>query len=123
MSYFLCPHCGERSEIFAHGGARRDAEQMGVPFLGEAPLDIKIRQTSDAGSPIVRRRARQPAGRRLSQSRGEGENAARNAENTRGAKDRRRLRRDAKKTRLPFRRRARRADRCGRQGALVFRND
>ncbi|MBG0793786.1 Mrp/NBP35 family ATP-binding protein [Methylocystis sp. H62] len=53
MSYFLCPHCGERSEIFAHGGARRDAEQMGVPFLGEAPLDIKIRQTSDAGSPIV----------------------------------------------------------------------
>ena len=51
MSYFLCPHCGGRSEIFAHGGARHDAEQMGVPFLGEAPLDIKIRQTSDAGSP------------------------------------------------------------------------
>ncbi|WP_018408358.1 Mrp/NBP35 family ATP-binding protein [Methylocystis rosea] len=53
MSYFLCPHCGGRSEIFAHGGARHDAEQMGVPFLGEAPLDIKIRQTSDAGSPVV----------------------------------------------------------------------
>ncbi|MBI1981652.1 MAG: Mrp/NBP35 family ATP-binding protein [Methylocystis sp.] len=53
MSYFLCPHCGGRSEIFAHGGARHDAEQMGVPFLGEAPLDIKIRETSDAGRPIV----------------------------------------------------------------------
>ena len=53
MSYFLCPHCGGRSEIFAHGGARHDAEKMGVPFLGEAPLDIKIRETSDAGRPIV----------------------------------------------------------------------
>ncbi len=53
MSYFLCPHCGGRSEIFAHGGARLDAEKLGVPFLGEAPLDIKIRETSDAGHPIV----------------------------------------------------------------------
>ena len=53
MSYFLCPHCGGRSEIFAHGGARHDAEQMGVPFLGEAPLDMKIRETSDAGRPVV----------------------------------------------------------------------
>jgi ATP-binding protein involved in chromosome partitioning len=53
MSYFLCPHCGGRSEIFAHGGARRDAEAMGVPFLGEAPLDMKIRETSDSGRPVV----------------------------------------------------------------------
>ncbi len=53
MSYFLCPHCGERSDIFAHGGARRDAEALGVPFLGEAPLDIKIRETSDSGRPVV----------------------------------------------------------------------
>ncbi len=53
MSYFQCPHCGGRSEIFAHGGARHDAEKLGVPFLGEAPLDIRIRETSDAGSPIV----------------------------------------------------------------------
>jgi len=53
MSYFLCPHCGGRSEIFAHGGARHDAAQMGVPFLVEAPLDIKIRETSDAGRPVV----------------------------------------------------------------------
>jgi ATP-binding protein involved in chromosome partitioning len=53
MSYFLCPHCGERSEIFSHGGARREAEKLGVPFLGELPLDIAIRETSDSGRPIV----------------------------------------------------------------------
>ncbi len=53
MSYFLCPHCGERSEIFAHGGARREAERFGVDFLGEIPLDIAIRETSDGGQPIV----------------------------------------------------------------------
>src|SRR5580700_2409024 len=53
MSYFLCPHCGGRSEIFAHGGARREAEKMGVPFLGEVPLDLAIRETSDEGNPIV----------------------------------------------------------------------
>ena len=54
MSYFLCPHCGERSEIFSHGGARREAEKLGVPFLGEIPLDGAVRETSDAGEPIVR---------------------------------------------------------------------
>ena len=53
MSYFQCPHCGERSEIFAHGGARREAERLGVPLLGEVPLEISIRETSDAGRPIV----------------------------------------------------------------------
>jgi len=53
MSYFLCPHCGERSEIFSHGGARREAEKLGADFLGEIPLDIAIRETSDAGHPIV----------------------------------------------------------------------
>ncbi|MEK4034465.1 Mrp/NBP35 family ATP-binding protein [Methylocystis sp. IM2] len=53
MSYFLCPHCGGRSEIFSHGGARHDAEKLGVPFLGEAPLDMKIRETSDLGKPVV----------------------------------------------------------------------
>jgi ATP-binding protein involved in chromosome partitioning len=53
MSYFLCPHCGGRSEIFSHGGARHDAEKLGVPFLGEAPLDMKIRETSDSGRPVV----------------------------------------------------------------------
>jgi len=53
MSYFLCPHCGERSDIFSHGGARREAERLGVEFLGELPLDIAIRETSDSGRPIV----------------------------------------------------------------------
>ena len=53
MSYFLCPHCGERSEIFSHGGARREAERLGSEFLGEVPLDMAIRETSDGGRPIV----------------------------------------------------------------------
>ncbi len=53
MSYFICPHCGERTDIFAHGGARHEAERLGVPFLGEVPLDLQIRLTSDAGTPIV----------------------------------------------------------------------
>jgi ATP-binding protein involved in chromosome partitioning len=57
MSYFTCPHCGGRSDIFAHGGARHEAEKMQTPFLGEIPLDIQIRETSDAGTPIV---AQQP---------------------------------------------------------------
>jgi ATP-binding protein involved in chromosome partitioning len=53
MSYFLCPHCGERSDIFGHGGARHEAERLSVPFLGEVPLDMAIRETSDAGLPVV----------------------------------------------------------------------
>jgi ATP-binding protein involved in chromosome partitioning len=53
MSYFLCPHCGERSHIFSHGGARAEADKLGVDFLGEVPLDIAIRETSDEGRPIV----------------------------------------------------------------------
>jgi ATP-binding protein involved in chromosome partitioning len=53
MSYFLCPHCGERSEIFGHGGAREEADKLGVPFLGEVPLHLDIRTTSDSGHPIV----------------------------------------------------------------------
>ncbi|MCI4679716.1 Mrp/NBP35 family ATP-binding protein [Rhodoblastus acidophilus] len=53
MSYFLCPHCGGRTEIFAHGGARAEAEKMDVPFLGDAPLDAMVRETSDAGLPVV----------------------------------------------------------------------
>jgi ATP-binding protein involved in chromosome partitioning len=53
MSYFACPHCGERTDIFAHGGAKREAERFGVDFLGEIPLDIAIRETSDSGEPIV----------------------------------------------------------------------
>ena len=53
MSYYVCPNCGHRDEIFAHGGAQRAAKEMGVPFLGEIPLELKIRMTSDEGTPIV----------------------------------------------------------------------
>jgi ATP-binding protein involved in chromosome partitioning len=53
MSTFICPHCGTRSDIFGHGGARAEAERLGVPFLGEVPLDIIIREKSDAGLPVV----------------------------------------------------------------------
>jgi ATP-binding protein involved in chromosome partitioning len=53
MSYFLCPECGTRSDIFGHGGARREAERLGVPFLGEVPLHMTIREKSDAGLPVV----------------------------------------------------------------------
>src|SRR6266508_1441633 len=53
MSYFLCPQCGGRSDVFGHGGARREAERLEVPFLGEVPLELKIRATSDAGRPLV----------------------------------------------------------------------
>ena len=53
MGYFECPECGHRSEIFSHGGARREAEKLGTEFLGEIPLDIEIRETSDGGRPIV----------------------------------------------------------------------
>ncbi len=53
MSYFLCPQCGARSDIFGHGGARHEAERLNVPFLGEVPLDMIIRETSDSGLPVV----------------------------------------------------------------------
>ena len=53
MSYFLCPSCGTRSDIFGHGGARQEAGRLGVPFLGEVPLHITIREKSDSGLPVV----------------------------------------------------------------------
>jgi len=53
MSYFVCPHCGGRTDVFSHGGARNEAQKLGVPFLGEAPLDIAIRANSDDGRPVV----------------------------------------------------------------------
>jgi ATP-binding protein involved in chromosome partitioning len=53
MSYFLCPSCGTRSDIFGYGGARKEAERQGVPFLGEVPLHMTIREKSDAGLPVV----------------------------------------------------------------------
>ena len=53
MSTFICPYCGERSDIFGHGGAKAEAARLGVPFLGEVPLTLAIRETSDAGRPVV----------------------------------------------------------------------
>jgi ATP-binding protein involved in chromosome partitioning len=53
MSYFKCPSCGQRHDIFGHGGARAEAERLGVPFLGEVPLDIDLRIRSDSGEPVV----------------------------------------------------------------------
>lgn len=53
MSYFIAPDTGNRYDIFGHGGARREAERIGVPFLGEVPLTMDIRETSDAGTPVV----------------------------------------------------------------------
>ena len=62
MSTFICPAFrGARSDIFGHGGARHEAERLGVPFLGEVPLDMAIREKSDAGQPVV---ATEPEGAR-----------------------------------------------------------
>ncbi len=53
MSYFVCPHCGERTDIFSHGGGKRAAEELGLPFLGEVAIDPAIRAGGDDGQPIV----------------------------------------------------------------------
>jgi ATP-binding protein involved in chromosome partitioning len=53
MSYFIAPDTGKRYDIFGHGGARREAERLGVTFLGEVPLEMQIRATSDSGEPVV----------------------------------------------------------------------
>jgi ATP-binding protein involved in chromosome partitioning len=53
MSYFVCGHCQERTEIFGHGGGARMAEDMGIPFLGEVPIDTRVRSGGDEGAPIV----------------------------------------------------------------------
>jgi ATP-binding protein involved in chromosome partitioning len=53
MSYFMCGKCGERHEIFGHGGAKAEAEKLGVSFLGEVPLDIELRKRSDSGEPLL----------------------------------------------------------------------
>jgi ATP-binding protein involved in chromosome partitioning len=53
MSFFVCPHCGERTEVFEHGGGRRLADDLGVPFLGELPLDPRVRVGGGAGVPLM----------------------------------------------------------------------
>ncbi len=60
MSYFLCPSCGKMSDIFGTGGARAEAERLGLPFLGAIPLDMEIRTTSDSGTPIVSKNPASP---------------------------------------------------------------
>ena len=61
MSYFICRHCGEREEIFGHGGGQKTAEMLGVPFLGEVPIDPKVVVGGDTGEPIVVSDAQSPA--------------------------------------------------------------
>ncbi len=53
MSYFACPHCGERTDIFGHGGGQSAAEELGLDFLSEVPLDVRVREGSDSGVPIM----------------------------------------------------------------------
>jgi ATP-binding protein involved in chromosome partitioning len=63
MSYFVCGHCGERTDIFGHGGGSRMAEDMGIPFLGEVPIDTRVRSGGDEGQPIVVAAPEAPAAR------------------------------------------------------------
>jgi ATP-binding protein involved in chromosome partitioning len=65
MSYYICPHCNSRDHIFGHGGGQRAAEQLGIPFLGEVPLDLAIRTQSDIGKPIVVAQPDAPSARTL----------------------------------------------------------
>ena len=53
MSLFICPACGHHAHIFGHGGAEKEAARIGAPFLGAVPLDMEVRETSDAGTPVV----------------------------------------------------------------------
>lgn len=53
MSYFACPHCGERTEIFGHGGGKKMAEDLKIPLLGEVPIDVRVRSGGDEGQPVV----------------------------------------------------------------------
>jgi len=65
MSTYCCPKCGHEEHIFGHGGARAEAERLGIPFLGEVPLDVDIRLTSDSGTPIVAAKPQSPQARRF----------------------------------------------------------
>mgnify|MGYP001613149714 FL=1 len=65
MSFFACPHCGERTDIFAHGGGRRLADELGVPLLAEVPLQARVQELCDSGVPVVLAEPESPAGRAL----------------------------------------------------------
>ncbi len=60
MSYFLCPHCNERTDIFDSGGVKRECDRLGVPLLGEIPLDTEIRAGGDSGTPVVQKNPENP---------------------------------------------------------------
>jgi ATP-binding protein involved in chromosome partitioning len=62
MSTFACPHCGERTDIFGHGGGQKMAADMGIPFLGAVPIDTRVREGGDEGQPIVAAAPDSPAG-------------------------------------------------------------
>jgi len=61
MSYYACPHCGQRDDVFGHGGAAQTSERLGIPFLGEIPLEGRVRQTADEGHPVVQSDPESPA--------------------------------------------------------------
>jgi ATP-binding protein involved in chromosome partitioning len=68
MSYFLCPHCEGRSEIFGHGGAKKACEEMGLRFLGEVPLEMALREASDAGELLVATTPEAPAAQAIAKA-------------------------------------------------------
>lgn len=68
MSYYVCPHCAQREDLFGHGGARAISERMGIPFLGEIPLASAVRSGGDEGRPVVLARPESPAGRAFLQA-------------------------------------------------------
>jgi ATP-binding protein involved in chromosome partitioning len=61
MSFYVCPHCGKHDDIFGHGGAEKTAEALSIPFLGAVPLDRRVREHSDLGTPIVMAEPDHPA--------------------------------------------------------------
>jgi ATP-binding protein involved in chromosome partitioning len=71
MSGFVCGHCGERTDIFGSGGGRKMAEDLGIRFLGEVPIDVAVREGGDAGAPIVASAPESPAARALTEIAGQ----------------------------------------------------
>ena len=65
MSYFVCPHCNEQSEIFVRGGGQRLADEIGVPLLGQVPLQAQMAEEADVGNPVVLNQPESPAGKAL----------------------------------------------------------
>jgi ATP-binding protein involved in chromosome partitioning len=65
MSYFACPHCGERTEIFLHGGGERLAQELGLPLLGKIPLQSGVADLADAGKPVTVAQPDSPAAKAI----------------------------------------------------------